>query len=103
MQERRKNTNSCGLVVGYLPVWMATTPGLEHAAITTLSTVPALVARFQSQLRVRQHIGSTSGVDNLYMRRLSFSNTVAPTACLLKCSNKKIKTYISEDNYEYKT
>ena len=34
-------------MVGHLPDWIATTPGLEYAAITTLSCVPVLVARFQ--------------------------------------------------------
>ncbi|KAJ0170649.1 hypothetical protein K1T71_014020 [Dendrolimus kikuchii] len=38
---------------------MATTPGLEYVAITTLSCVPALVTWFQSPLRKQQRICST--------------------------------------------
>ncbi|KAJ0183237.1 hypothetical protein K1T71_001213 [Dendrolimus kikuchii] len=55
-------------VVGHLSDWMATTPGLKHVAITTLSCVPALVTRFQSPLREQQRICSHFGVANVHRR-----------------------------------
>ncbi|KAJ0171797.1 hypothetical protein K1T71_012560, partial [Dendrolimus kikuchii] len=56
-------------VVGHLPEWMATTPGLEHAAITTLTP-----------LVLQMSIGDGN--------RFPSSG---PSACLLNSCNKKIK------------
>ncbi|KAJ0170024.1 hypothetical protein K1T71_014630 [Dendrolimus kikuchii] len=63
MANHKTNQNlSHFLMVGHLPDWLATTPGLKYVAITTLSCVPALVTRFQSPLREQQRICSNFGV-----------------------------------------